>query len=170
MTLEEAITKCLIGEEHLDQAEYEQVGEWLEELNKVKQELNEVKQELKLYKRVFAKACETLSRVRINNDCGIRRCPLEHTVRYDSNPLFTVFRCPDCHDKKVWEEHFINEVKITQSIGFLKLGDYFIFKGKRYRVGHIIANTNGYVACVGDDGKVHRFYIDTIVQKVGEEE
>lgn len=31
-TLDELINKCLIGEEHLDQAEYEQVGNLLTEL------------------------------------------------------------------------------------------------------------------------------------------
>ena len=54
MTLEEAITKCLIGEEHLDQAEYEQVGEWLEELNKVSQELE-------IYKKALHSACYEIS-------------------------------------------------------------------------------------------------------------
>lgn len=53
------------------------------------------------------------------------------------------------------------------SIGFLRVGDYFIYDDKLYRVGKLIKNTNGYVACVDENKKVRRFYIDDIVEKVG---
>lgn len=36
MNIDEIILKCQIGEEHLDQAEYEQVARWLEEYKKLK--------------------------------------------------------------------------------------------------------------------------------------
>lgn len=44
------------------------------------------------------------------------------------------------------------------TIGFLRTGDYFEFEDKIYKVGHLISNTNGYVACSDVDGKVKRFY------------
>ena len=51
------------------------------------------------------------------------------------------------------------------NIGFLKVGDFFYFNGIKYRVGHLIENTNGYVACVDVAAKkVKRFYIDTTVE------
>lgn len=51
------------------------------------------------------------------------------------------------------------------TIGFLRTGDFFFFKGIRYRVGHLIENTNGYVACVNTETKkVTRLYIDTTVE------
>ena len=43
-----------------------------------------------------------------------------------------------------------------------------IYDGKEYRVGILIGNTNGYVACVDKDKKVRRIYIDTLVEKVGD--
>lgn len=55
------------------------------------------------------------------------------------------------------------------TIGFLRLGDYFLFEGRKYRVGHLINNTNGYVACVDTETKkVKRLYIDTDVESVKE--
>ena len=54
------------------------------------------------------------------------------------------------------------------ALGQLKVGDYFIYEGKEYRVGRLIENTNSYVACVDEDKKVRRIYIDTLVEKVGE--
>lgn len=39
MKIDEIILKCQIGEEHLDQAEYEQVARWLEELKVYKDAL-----------------------------------------------------------------------------------------------------------------------------------
>lgn len=55
------------------------------------------------------------------------------------------------------------------TIGFLRLGDYFLFEGRKYRVGHLINNTNGYVACVDvETKKVKRLYIDTMVKIVKE--
>ena len=51
------------------------------------------------------------------------------------------------------------------TIGFLRVGDTFFFKGIKYRVGHLIENTNGYVACVNTETKkVTRLYIDTTVE------
>ena len=53
------------------------------------------------------------------------------------------------------------------ALGHLKVGDYFIYEGKEYKAGRVIENTNGYVACVDEDKKVRRIYIDTLVEKVG---
>ena len=52
-------------------------------------------------------------------------------------------------------------------IGFLCMGDYFRYDNKVYRVGRLIENTNGYVACVDENKKVRRFHIDNYVEKVG---
>lgn len=50
-------------------------------------------------------------------------------------------------------------------IGFMKKGDIFILKGKKYKVGHLIDGTNGYVACTDmETHKVKRFYIDQRVE------
>ena len=54
------------------------------------------------------------------------------------------------------------------ALGYLKVGDYFIYDGKEYKAGRLIENTNGYVACVDKDKKVRRIYIDTLVEKVVE--
>ena len=55
------------------------------------------------------------------------------------------------------------------TIGFLKSGDFFVFDGRKYKVGHVIEGTNGYVACVDvESKKVKRFYIDTEVKVVRE--
>lgn len=51
-------------------------------------------------------------------------------------------------------------------IGFLKIGDYFEFENKIYKVSSLISNTNSYVACVDTNGKVKRLYIGTIVEEV----
>ena len=53
------------------------------------------------------------------------------------------------------------------ALGYLKVGDHFRLDGKEYRVGRLIENTNGYVACVDKDKKVRRIYIDTLVEKAG---
>lgn len=42
MTLDEIITKCNIGEEHLTQEEYEQVGRWLAEYRALREEYDEL--------------------------------------------------------------------------------------------------------------------------------
>ena len=53
------------------------------------------------------------------------------------------------------------------TIGFLRHNDHFILDGKEYKVGHIIDNTNGYVACTDiETKKVKRIYIDTEVEEV----
>ena len=71
MKLEEAITKCLIGEEHLDQAEYEQVGKWLEELKSLRYKYSEksknyerldagyvkLEKELEVFRKALKLAC-----------------------------------------------------------------------------------------------------------------
>ena len=54
------------------------------------------------------------------------------------------------------------------ALGYLKIGEYFIYEGKEYRAGRLIENTNGYVACVDKDKKVRRIYIDVLVEKAGE--
>ena len=47
------------------------------------------------------------------------------------------------------------------NLGFLKTGDFFYFNGVKYKVGHVISNTNSYVACTDvKTKKVKRFYID----------
>lgn len=57
------------------------------------------------------------------------------------------------------------------SIGLLYYGDLFEFNGEIYRVGNLIKNTNGYVACVNTKThKVTRLYIDTTVLEVKENE
>ena len=53
------------------------------------------------------------------------------------------------------------------ALGYLKTGEYFIYEGKEYRVGRLIENTNGYVACVDKDKKVRRIHIDVLVEKAG---
>lgn len=56
------------------------------------------------------------------------------------------------------------------NIGFLRTGDFFTFDGIKYKVGHLINGTNGYVACVDvKTKKVKRFYIDTTVEVEGDE-
>ena len=54
------------------------------------------------------------------------------------------------------------------ALGYLKIGEYFIYEGKEYRAGRLIENTNGYVACVDEDKKVRRIHIDVLVEKAGE--
>ena len=54
------------------------------------------------------------------------------------------------------------------ALGYLKVGDYFKYEGKKYQVGRLIENTNGYVACVDKDKKVRRIHIDVLVEKAGE--
>lgn len=53
----------------------------------------------------------------------------------------------------------------TTTIGCLRVGDTFYLDGIRYRAGHLIDGTNGYVACVNTETKkVTRLYIDTAVK------
>ena len=58
-------------------------------------------------------------------------------------------------------------MKYKMQLGFLRVGEYFVYDNKVYRVGKLIKNTNGYVACVDENKKVRRFYIDDIVEKAG---
>ena len=53
----------------------------------------------------------------------------------------------------------------TTQIGWLKHGDIFTFEGIKYRVGHVIDKTNGYVSCTNiETRKVKRLYIDLDVE------
>ena len=55
------------------------------------------------------------------------------------------------------------------TIGWLRTGDFFLFDGRKYKVGHVIEGTNGYVTCTDvESRKVKRFYIDTMVEAVRE--
>ena len=57
------------------------------------------------------------------------------------------------------------------TIGCLRCGDFFLLDGIKYMVGHLIEGTNGYVACVDvESKKVKRFYIDTDVEEVRNED
>lgn len=56
------------------------------------------------------------------------------------------------------------------TIGCLRAGDVFLLDGIKYKVGHLIEGTNGYVACVDvESRKVKRFYIDAEVEEVKEQ-
>lgn len=58
------------------------------------------------------------------------------------------------------------------TIGMLRSGNYFMLEGRKYRIGHLIEGTNGYVACtdITDDKRVvKRFYIDTTVEVLKEQ-
>lgn len=60
------------------------------------------------------------------------------------------------------------------TLGFLSTGQYFLLDGRKYRVGRLIEDTNGYVACtdITDDDRrfVKRFHIDTQVEQTKEQE
>ena len=57
------------------------------------------------------------------------------------------------------------------TIGYLKVGDFFLLDGRKYKVGRLIDGTNSYVACTDvESKKVKRFYIDTEVEEVGKEQ
>ena len=54
------------------------------------------------------------------------------------------------------------------TIGCLKRGETFKYKGSTYKAGNLITGTNGYVACINvETHKVTRLYIDTTVEKEG---
>lgn len=62
------------------------------------------------------------------------------------------------------------EWRIMKTIGFLKTGQLFVLDDRKYRVGHLIDGTNGYVACVDiESHRVTRFYIDTRVEELKEQ-
>ena len=51
------------------------------------------------------------------------------------------------------------------TIGWLRHGDIFTFEGRKYKVGHVIDGTNGYVACTNiETHKVKRLHIDLDVE------
>lgn len=55
-------------------------------------------------------------------------------------------------------------MRITQ-IGWLKHGDIFTFNGNKYKVGHVIEGTNGYVSCTNiETRKTKRLHIDLDVE------
>ena len=57
------------------------------------------------------------------------------------------------------------------TIGYLRVGDFFLFDGIKYKVGHLIEGTNGYVACVDmETKKTKRYYIDTEVEEIRREQ
>ena len=54
---------------------------------------------------------------------------------------------------------------MKKSLGAFRTGEMFMFNGRVYRVGHLISNTNGYVACVDViTHKTTRLYIDVTVE------
>ena len=66
-------------------------------------------------------------------------------------------------------ETFRGDNSMKTTIGFLKHGDFFLLDGIKYKVGHLIENAHGYVACVDvETNKVKRFYVDTTVEIVKE--
>lgn len=53
----------------------------------------------------------------------------------------------------------------TTKIGFLSTGNIFIYQGRKYKAGHAIYDTNGYVACTDvETNKVKRLHIDLDVE------
>ena len=62
----------------------------------------------------------------------------------------------------------MKEGDIRQSmtnLGFLKAGDYFLYNNKKYKAGHVIDGTNGYVACIEIvSKKVERLHMDLEVE------
>lgn len=51
------------------------------------------------------------------------------------------------------------------TIGWLKHGDIFAYKGHQYKIGHVIDGTNGYVSCTNiKTRKVKRLHIDLDVE------
>ena len=55
--------------------------------------------------------------------------------------------------------------QLKTQLGFLFTGDIFILNRNKYKVGHVIKGTNGYVACIDiDTHKVTRIHIDTNVE------
>lgn len=90
MTLDEIITKCNIGEDHLTQEEYEQVGRWLEDY--------------KAYEKAFEEACWLLAK---SIDCFGGYCPIEKNM---NDTLFGC-RCPDCSSENMWKAHFLQRAR-----------------------------------------------------------
>ena len=53
----------------------------------------------------------------------------------------------------------------TTQIGWLKHGDIFSFEGFKYKVGHVIDGTNGYVRCTNiETRKAKRLHIELDVE------
>lgn len=54
---------------------------------------------------------------------------------------------------------------MKKSLGLFKMGELFMLNNRVYRAGHLISNTNSYVACVDViTHKTTRLYIDTTVE------
>lgn len=83
MNIDEIILKCQIGEDHLDQAEYEQVARWLEELE--------------VYKKALELACETI----VDRDC---------TCGFSCSRINCELYAP-CNNEIGWEKHFLDKAR-----------------------------------------------------------
>ena len=54
-----------------------------------------------------------------------------------------------------------------KQLRFKRSGEFFKYNGKIYRIGHLISNTNGYVACVDIiTHKTTRFHLDLEVEEL----
>lgn len=54
---------------------------------------------------------------------------------------------------------------VKTTIGFLRHNDIFVFEGVKYKVGHVIYNTNGFVSCTDmATHKIRRLHIDLDVE------
>ena len=58
---------------------------------------------------------------------------------------------------------------MKEPIGYLSKDEYFLYCGRRYKVGELMDEPAGYVACYTDDGKTVRFHIDTVVERLSKE-
>ena len=84
MNIDEIILKCQIGEEHLDQAEYEQVARWLEELE------------------VYKKALEYIDKILVEHCQFSLECVIHCGHKFGS--------C-DCVRKGMWAEWALQKAK-----------------------------------------------------------
>lgn len=54
---------------------------------------------------------------------------------------------------------------VKTTIGFLRHNDIFVFEERKYKVGHVIDKTNGYVSCKDmATNKIRRLHIDLDVE------
>lgn len=54
---------------------------------------------------------------------------------------------------------------VKTTIGFLRHNDIFVFEEHKYKVGHVIDKTNGYVSCTDmKTHKIRRLHIDLDVE------
>lgn len=76
------------------------------------------------------------------------------------------------HEKRTRAFNQINQTLVnktlggkmrTTQIGFLRRGDYFFYKGTKYKISHLLENS--YVSCINvATGKKERFYIDLDIE------